>query len=84
MSCGAAIQDNRSVLDAVLLDAKRVQKGLSRTDTDKLDEYFSGIRDIETRLNKNEDWLEVPKSKAPLGAPPEKTDGIQEISLMYV
>ena len=79
----AAIQENRSVLDAVLSDAKRVQKGLSTADVDKLDEYFSGIRDIETRLNKNEDWLEVPKPKAPLAKPPENASGIEEIALMY-
>ena len=34
----AAIADRRSVLDAVLLDAKRMQKDLSQTDVDKLDE----------------------------------------------
>ena len=36
----AAIAENRSVLDAVLTEAKRVQRGLTKTDTDKIDEYF--------------------------------------------
>ena len=57
----AAIAENRSVLDAVLCEARRVQRGLSKTDTDKLDEYFQGVRDIETRLNKDEAWLDVPR-----------------------
>ncbi len=79
----AAIAENRSVLDAVLSEAKRLQRGLSKTDTDKLDEYFQGIRDIETRLNKDEDWLDVPKGKAPLKEPDPGLKGRQEIEIMY-
>ena len=58
-----------SMLDAVLEDAKRVQRGLTKTDTDKLDEYFQSIRDIEVRLGKDEQWLSVPKAKAPVTEP---------------
>ena len=79
----AAIVENRSVLDAVLSEAKRVQRGLSRTDTDKLDEYFQGIRDIETRLGKDEDWLDVPKAKAPIDEPGPGLKGKHEIEIMY-
>jgi hypothetical protein len=78
----AAIAENRSVLDAVLSEARRVQRGLSKTDTDKLDEYFQGIRDIETRLNKDEDWLDVPKAKAPLDEPEPGLKGKPEIEIM--
>jgi hypothetical protein len=77
-----AIAESRSVLDAVLGEAKRVQRGLSKTDTDKLDEYFQGIRDIETRLKKDEAWLEVPKAKAPLGEPEPGLKGKAEIEIM--
>jgi hypothetical protein len=59
----------RSVLDAVLEDAKSVQRGLSAADTDKLDEYFQGVRDIETRLAKEERWLGAAKPKTPLPQP---------------
>jgi len=79
----AAIAENRSVLDAVLSDAMRVQRGLSKTDTRKLDEYFQGIRDIETRLSKDEDWLEVPKVKAPIDEPEPGLKGKAEIEMMY-
>ena len=78
----AAIAENRSILDAVLSQGKRVQRGLSREDTDKLDEYFQGIRDIETRLNKDEAWLEVPKVRAPLGEPEPGLKGKAEIEIM--
>ncbi len=78
----AAIAENRSVLDAVLSEARRVKRGLSKTDTDKLDEYFQGVRDIETRLNKDEAWLDVPKAKAPLEEPDPGLKGKAEIEIM--
>ena len=79
----AAIAKNRSVLDAVLTEAKRVQRGLTKTDNDKIDEYFQSIRDIETRLNKDEDWLDVPKAKAPIDQPEPGLKGRDEIKVMY-
>ncbi|MDD9865360.1 MAG: DUF1552 domain-containing protein [Verrucomicrobiales bacterium] len=79
----AAIAEKRSVLDAVLTEAKRVQRGLSKNDNDKLDEYFQGIRDIEVRLGKDEDWLDVPKAEAPLAEPASGLKGRDEIKMMY-
>jgi hypothetical protein len=78
-----AIAEKRSVLDAVLTEAKRVQRGLSKTDTDKLDEYFQGIRDIENRLSKDEEWLQVPKAKPPMELPKPGLKGKDEIKVMY-
>lgn len=79
----AAINQKRSVLDAVLTEARRMQRGLTKTDNDKLDEYFQGIRDIETRLSKDEDWLDVPKAKAPIEEPSPGLKGREEIEVMY-
>ena len=79
----AAIAEQRSVLDAVLVEAKRVRRGLSTTDTDKLDEYFQGIRDIETRLSRDEAWLDIPKAKAPIDEPEPGLKGREEIEVMY-
>ena len=78
----AAIAENRSVLDTVRSQARRVQRGLTRTDTDKLDEYFQGIRDIETRLKKEEAWLDAPKARAPLDEPQPGLKGKAEIEIM--
>ncbi|QDV85894.1 DUF1552 domain-containing protein [Planctomycetes bacterium TBK1r] len=79
----AAIAENRSVLDAVLTDARRVQRGLAMTDKDKLEEYFQGIRDIETRLSKDEAWLEVPKAQSPIDEPGSGLKGRAEVEVMY-
>ncbi|MEK6246650.1 MAG: DUF1552 domain-containing protein, partial [Planctomycetales bacterium] len=79
----AAIAEQRSVLDAVLTEARRVQRGLTKTDKDKLGEYFQGIRDIEKRLNKDEEWLEVSKAKPPIDEPEPGLKGREEIKVMY-
>jgi hypothetical protein len=79
----AMLAQKRSVLDAVLEDAKRVQNGLTKTDIDKLDEYYQSIRDIEVRLGKDEQWLSVPKSKPPISEPTPGLAGKAEIEVMY-
>jgi len=79
----AMLAQKRSVLDAVLEDAKRVQNGLTKTDIDKLDEYYQSIRDIEVRLGKDAQWLSVPKSKPPVTEPKPGLAGKAEIEVMY-
>jgi hypothetical protein len=77
------LKERRSVLDAVLTQAKAIDKTLSKRDQDKLDEYCQSIREIETRLAKEESWMTTPKPEPPLDAPGESLVGEQEIRLMY-
>ena len=79
------LAQKRSVLDAVIDNAKSLQRGLAKNDNAKLEEYFQGIRDIETRLLKEEQWLEVPRPNAPLKEPPATANGNgrEEIRLIY-
>jgi hypothetical protein len=79
----AMLSQRRSVLDAARTDAKRMQRGLSKADTDKLEEYFQSIRDIELRLAKDEQWLTVPKVKPPVNEPKPGLAGKEEIRVMY-
>lgn len=79
----AMLAQKRSVLDAVLTDASDLQRGLTKTDTDKLDEYFQSIRGIEVRLGKDEQWLTVPKIKPPVAEPKPGLAGKEEIKVMY-
>jgi hypothetical protein len=44
---------NRSVLDFVLDDAKRLQSNLGTTDRRKLDEYLTAVREIERRIEQS-------------------------------
>lgn len=77
------LAEKRSVLDTVMENAKSLQRGLNHTDHAKLDEYFQSIRDIETRLSKEEQWMSVPRPQAPFGEPHEFDKGREEIKLMY-
>ncbi len=44
---------NTSVLDYVQDHAKKLQSSLGKTDQRKLDEYFTAIREVELRIQKN-------------------------------
>ena len=79
----ARLLEQRSVLDSVMIEAKKMQNDLSKSDTEKLNEYFQSIRDIETRISKTENWLDVPKSKAPFESPGSDLIGYKEAEMMY-
>jgi hypothetical protein len=79
----AILAQKRSVLDAVIDNAKSLQRGLAKQDNSKLDEYFQSIRDIEVRLAKDEQWMGVPQPKAPISEPKPGVDGREEIKLIY-
>jgi hypothetical protein len=66
----------KSLLDFVLDDAKSLQRSLSSTDRDKLDEYLTGLRGIETRIQRAEKFGELPDPNAdtPTGIPPNYGD----------
>ncbi len=79
------LRKQRSILDTVLEDAKTAKHGLTKADVDKLDEYFQSIRDIELRLAKEEQWLEVPKAKPDdaMTEPDKGLLGVEEVKVMY-
>ncbi len=42
--------EDKSVLDAVLTDARDLRRGISAGDRQKLDEYLDSVREVETRI----------------------------------
>ena len=50
-----------SILDSVLGDARSLDRRLNPQDSRKLDEFLSSIRDVETKLDLQRRWQEVPK-----------------------
>ncbi len=58
---GEQLQTRRSVLDLVLGDAKSLRRALGQDDRTKLDEYLHAVRDVETRTERLESWLDVPR-----------------------
>jgi len=49
-----AFVPNRSVVDLVLEDAKQLERRLGKNDSQKLDEYLTNVREVESRIFKVE------------------------------
>lgn len=63
------IRRGRSVMDVVGVEAKSLQRELGAGDRDKLDAWFTSVRELEQRLAANEAWIHRPKPKVNLKAP---------------
>jgi hypothetical protein len=72
-------QEQRSVLDFVLDDARSMQRRLDAEDKGKLDQYLTGVREIEKRIEKAERFGDArdPGIETPLGIPAEYGEYIQ-------
>ncbi len=57
----AAFVRRTSVLDSLSEEARRLNSALGAADQRKLDEYLTGIRDLERRMQDEKDWLRRPK-----------------------
>jgi hypothetical protein len=71
-----------SILDAVLGDAKSLGRRLNKTDSGKLDEYLSSIRDVESKLDLDQQWQKIPKPKTDLQEP-ENQGLAQDLPAIY-
>ena len=60
---GYLLSSNRSVLDGVMSEASALEKTVSAADREKLGEYFSSVRDVEKKLQKQRLWLDRPTPK---------------------
>lgn len=80
----ARLAEQRSVLDTILSDARTVKKKLSQSDNEKLDEYFQSVREIEVRLSKEEQWLDVEKRQPDpaVNEPSDTLVGYDEMGVM--
>lgn len=52
---------DRSMLDAAVQQVKSLQSRLGADDRMRLDEYLTSVRGVETRIDRAEAWLDVPK-----------------------
>lgn len=57
----ARLTKRRSVLDAVMNEAKSLRRDLGNDDRTKLDEYLHAVRDVEQRTERLDAWLDIPK-----------------------
>ena len=80
------LREGRSIMDAVNDEAKRFSAHVGAADRDKLDEYFTSVREMEQRLVKSEEWMKKPKPKIDVQPPEDiknEADLIGRIQLLF-
>ncbi len=75
----------KSILDLVKTDADRLKRQIGKTDQEKLDQYFTSVRDLEKRLTQSQAWLDKPKPKVDYQLPAEADDFdfVERLPLYY-
>lgn len=68
------IRQGRSIMDLVGDDAKRLQNQLGAGDRDRLDAYFTSVRNLEKRMSETEKWSHLPKPIVGVPAPIDVND----------
>ena len=76
------LKNKQSILDIVRLDGSSLNQRLGRDDREKLDEYFTGLRQVELSLERQARWADTPKPGAPFDSPAEGLTGEEAITLM--
>lgn len=71
-----------SILDAVHGDAKSLERRLDKRDQEKLDEYFTSVREVEKQLELGKKWSQVPKPE-PGMKEPQNTGLVSDLPVLY-
>lgn len=80
------LHEGRSIMDTVGDEAKRLGARVGAADRDKLDEYFTSVREMEQRLAKAEEWVQKPKPKIDARKPEDiqnQADIIGRLELLF-
>jgi hypothetical protein len=76
----------KSILDSVAGQARDLQRGMGTRDKDRLDQYFTSVRELERRMAMSKDWERKPKpaTTAPMPLDPESPrEYMEKVRLMY-
>jgi len=76
----------QSILDAVGGQAKDLQRNVGMRDRDRLDQYFTSVRELEKRMAMSKEWEHKPKphvtAPCPLD-PASPREYMEKVKLMY-
>lgn len=76
----------QSILDSVAGQAKSLQRRVGNADRERLDQYFTSVRELEKRMQMSEEWESRPKPqvKAPVPLDPSSPrEYMEKVRLMY-
>jgi len=80
------LRDGQSIMDTVAGDAKRLSARVTARDREKLDEYFTTVREVEQRLKLAEEWAKKPKPSVSVPPPTDvqnAADFVARTQLMF-
>ena len=80
------LDTGRSILDAVADQAKDLQRKVGASDRNRLDQYFTSVRDLESRLQASRGWEHKPKPVVNVSEPVDPASPAQymaKVKLMY-
>ena len=79
---GVDYEQQGSILDAVNGQAKSMGRRVSGRDRDKLDQYFTAIREVEKSLEQEKAWLSRPRPKVEAKEPKDGTVS-QQLPILF-
>jgi hypothetical protein len=68
-------REGQSIMDLVADDARALEKQLGTGDRDRLDAYFTSVRELERRLQESEAWAHRPKPQVAVKKPIDIANG---------
>ena len=80
------LETGQSILDAVAGQAKDLQRNVGARDRDRLDQYFTSVRDLEQRMQMSREWERKPKPKVIASMPLDPASPkayMDKVKLMY-
>ncbi len=81
-----ALRQGRSMLDFVGDQSSRLNRSLSKSDQQRMGQYFTSVRDLEQRLHSAEAWEDRPKPQVDAKAPEDIEDArefVKRTRLMF-
>ncbi len=73
-----------SIIDIVRSEARALERKVGRGDQEKLDEWLTSVRDLETRLEANENWIHQPKPKGHKYPPLPNLNSAPDLNRMFL
>src|SRR6185436_4343206 len=80
------LEVGQSILDAVAGQAKDLQRSVGPRDRDRLDQYFTSVRDLEQRMKMSREWERKPRPKVNASVPLDPASPkayMEKVKLMY-
>lgn len=77
------LRTGRSILDSVAERAETLRRTLGAGDRDRIDQYFTSVREVERRLLVAQEWHHKPKPKPDVPEPKDQEHLLGKLAAMY-